>query len=52
MSSSSLVRLGGIAAVMAAVLMLAAEIVDAYNIDAYQTVESNRGFLTTDTHAF
>jgi hypothetical protein len=51
-SSSSLVRLGGIAAVMAAVLLLAAEIVDAYNIDAYQTVESNREFLTTATHAF
>ena len=52
MSSSSLVRLGGLAAVVAAVLLLSAEIIDAYNIDAYQTAELNREFLTTDTHAF
>jgi hypothetical protein len=51
-SSSGLVRLGGIVAVIAAVLLLAAEIVDAYNLAAYQTVESNREFLTTSTHAF
>ena len=52
MSSSSLVRLGGLAAVMAAVLLLTAEIIDAYNIDAYQTAELNREYLTTGTHAF
>ena len=51
MSSSSLVRLGGLAAVIAAVLLLSADIIDAYNIDAYQTAESNREFLTTSTHA-
>ena len=52
MSSSSLVRLGGLAAVVAAVLLLTAGIIDAYNIDAYQTAELNREFLTTATHAF
>jgi hypothetical protein len=50
-SSSSLVRLGGLAAVMAAVLLLTADIIDAYNIDAYRTAELNREFLTTGTHA-
>ena len=47
MSSSSLVRLGGLAAVMAAVLLLTADI-----IGAYTTAELNREFLTTGTHAF
>jgi hypothetical protein len=51
-SSSGLVRLGGIAAVAAAVLLLTDGIVDAYNIAAYQTAESTREFLTTGTHAF
>jgi hypothetical protein len=46
-SSSSLVRLGSLAAVMAAVLLLTAEI-----IDAYQSAELNREYLTTGTHAF
>ena len=52
MSSSSLVRLGSLAAVMAAVLLLTAEIIDAYHIDAYQSAELNREYLTTGTHAF
>jgi hypothetical protein len=51
-SSSSLVRLGALAAVVAAVLLLSADIIDAYNIDAYQSAELNREFLTTNTHAF
>ena len=52
MSSSSLVRLGGLAAVIAAVLLLTVGIIDAYHIDAYQSAELNREFLTTGTHAF
>jgi hypothetical protein len=52
MSSSSLVRLGGLAAVVAAVLLLTAGIIDAYNLEAYATAELNREFLTTSTHAF
>lgn len=52
MSASSLVRLGGLAAVVGAVLLLTADIIDAYNIDAYATAELNREFLTTGTHAF
>ena len=52
MSSSSLIRLGGLAVVVAAVLLLTADIIDAYNIDAYTTAERNREFLTTATHAF
>jgi hypothetical protein len=51
-SSSSLVSLGGLAVVVGAVLLLTADIIDAYNIDAYATVELNREFLTTGTHAF
>jgi hypothetical protein len=51
-SSSSLVRLGALAAVMAAVLLLTADIIDAYNLAAYNTAELNRMFLTTATHAF
>jgi hypothetical protein len=51
-SASSLVRLGGLAAVVGAVLLLTADIIDAYNIDAYATAELNREFLTTGTHAF
>ena len=51
MSSSSLVRLGGLAAVIAAVLLLTVGIIDAYHIDAYQSAELNREFLTTGTHA-
>jgi hypothetical protein len=38
--------------VVAAVLLLTAEIIDAYNLAAYQTAELNREFLTTSTHAF
>ena len=52
MSSSSLVRLGGIAAVAAAVLLLTTDIIDAYNLEAYATAELIREFLTTGTHAF
>ena len=52
MLSSSLVRLGGLAAIIAAVLLLTADIIDAYHIDAYQTAERSRAFLTTGTHAF
>jgi hypothetical protein len=52
MSSSSLVRLGGLAAVIAAVLLLTVGIIDAYHIDAYRTAELNREFLTTSAHAF
>jgi hypothetical protein len=55
MSSSGLVRLGGIAVVVAAVLMLSADIIDAYHIQAATTAgpaELNRLFLTTGTHAF
>jgi hypothetical protein len=51
-SNSSLVRLGGLAAVVAALLLLTADIIDAYNIDAYRTAELNRKFLTSGTHAF
>jgi hypothetical protein len=51
-SSSSLVRLGALSAVVAAVLLLTADIIDAYNLAAYQTAELNRMFLTTSTHAF
>jgi hypothetical protein len=51
-SSSGLVRLSALAAVAAAVLLLSAEIIDAYNLAAYQTAESNREFLITSTHAF
>ncbi len=47
MSSSSLVRLGGLAAVMAGVLALIPDI-----MDAYQPGELSRAFLTTGTHAF
>jgi hypothetical protein len=52
MSSSSLLRLGGLAVVVAAVLLLTADIIDVYNIDAYRTAELNREYLTTGTHAF
>jgi hypothetical protein len=52
MSSSSLLRLGGLAAVMAGVLALIPDIMDVYLIDAYQTAELNRAYLTTSTHAF
>jgi hypothetical protein len=52
MSSSSLLRLDGLAAVMAGVLALIPDIMDVYLIDAYQTVELNRAYLTTGTHAF
>ncbi len=52
MSFSGLVRLGGLAAVVAAVLLLTAGIIDVYNIDAYRTAELNREYLTTGTHAF
>ena len=55
MSSSSLVRLGALAAVMAAVLLLIADFMDAYHIEAATTTgtaELNREFLTTSTHAF
>jgi hypothetical protein len=38
--------------VVGAVLLLTADIIDAYNIDAYATAELNREFLTTGTHAF
>jgi hypothetical protein len=51
-SSSSLVRLGALSAVVAAVLLLTADIIDAYNLAAYNTAELNRMFLTTATHAF
>jgi hypothetical protein len=51
-SSSSLVRLGALSAVVAAVLLLTADIIDAYNLAAYSTAELNRMFLTTATHAF
>jgi hypothetical protein len=51
-STSSLIRLGALAAVAAAVLLLTAEIIDAYNLAAYQSAELNRTFLTTATHAF
>jgi hypothetical protein len=49
-SSSSLVRLGGLAAVIAAVLFLTVSIMDAYHTQA--AAELNREFLTTGTHAF
>jgi hypothetical protein len=52
MSSSSLVRLGGLAAVMAGVLALIPDIMDVYLIDAYRTAELNREYLTSGTHAF
>ena len=55
MASSSLVRLGGLAVVVAAVLLLTADIIDAYHIQAATTAgtaELNRQFLTTSTHAF
>jgi hypothetical protein len=54
-SSSSLVRLGGLTAVAAAVLLLTADIMDAYHIGAATTAgtaELNREFLTTGAHAF
>jgi hypothetical protein len=50
-SSSSLVRLGGLAAVVAAVLLLTTDIIDAYNtMEAYRI--GNREYLTSGTHAF
>ncbi len=52
MSSSDLIRLGGLAAVMAALLLLTTDIIDDYHIDAYRTAELNREFLTSGTHAF
>jgi hypothetical protein len=52
MSSSSLLRLGGLAAVMAGVLALIPDIMDVYLIDAYRTAELNREYLTSGTHAF
>jgi PAS domain S-box-containing protein len=52
MSSSGLARLGGLAAVMADLLLLTTDIIDVYNIDAYRTAELNREYLTTGTHAF
>ena len=55
MASSSLVRLGGLAVVVAAVLLLIADFMDAYHIEAATTTgtaELNREFLTTSTHAF
>ncbi len=52
MTPSNLIRLGGLAAVMAATLLLTAGIIDVYNIDAYRTAELNREYLTTGTHAF
>jgi hypothetical protein len=42
-SSSSLVRLGGLAVVVAAVLLLTADIIDAYNIDAYTGPPNSTG---------
>jgi hypothetical protein len=53
--SSSLIRLGGLAAVIAAALLLIVGIMDAYHIEAVTTAETaelNREFLTTSTHAF
>jgi hypothetical protein len=47
MSSSNLIRWSGLAAVMASVLLLIPDI-----IDAYRTDELSRTFLTTGTHAF
>ena len=52
MSSSGLIRLGGLAAVMAALLLLTTDIIDVYHFDAYETVELNLEFLTSGTHAF
>ncbi len=52
MSSSGLIRLGGLAAVMAALLLLTTDIIDLYLIDANRTAELNREFLTSGTHAF
>jgi hypothetical protein len=52
MSSSGLIRLGGLAAVMAALLLLTTDIIDVYHFDAYRTVELNLEFLTSGTHAF
>jgi hypothetical protein len=52
MSSSGLIRLGGLAAVMAALLLLTTDIIDDYHIYAYTTAELNREFLTSGTHAF
>ena len=37
---------------VAAVLLLTADIIDAYNLAAYSSAELNRMFLTTATHAF
>jgi hypothetical protein len=54
-SSSSLIRLGAIAVVIAAVLLLTTDIMDAYHIEAATTAETaelNRQFLTTSTHSF
>jgi hypothetical protein len=51
-SSSSLIRLGALAVVLAAVLLLTADIIDAYNLAVYSSAELNRMFLTTATHAF
>ena len=42
MSSSGLIRLGGLAAVMAALLLLTTDIIDVYHTDAYRTAELNR----------
>jgi hypothetical protein len=52
MSSSGLIRLGGLAAVMAALLLLTTDIIDVYHFDAYRTVELNLEFLISGTHAF
>ena len=52
MSSSGLIRLGGLAAVMAALLLLTTDIIDVYHTDAYRTAELNREFLTSGIHAF
>jgi hypothetical protein len=54
-SSSSLIRLGGLAAVISTMLLLTADIMDAYHIEAATTAETaelNRQFLTTGAHAF
>src|SRR5215212_4537191 len=55
MTSSSLIRWSGLAAVMSAVLLLTTDIMDAYHIGAVTTAETaelNRQFLTTSAHAF
>jgi hypothetical protein len=52
MSSSGLIRLGGLAAVMAALLLLTTDIIEDYHIYARRTAELDREFLTSGTHAF